>query len=336
MAEMIRSLHAIGNPSGGTVALSSAAHYAAFIFQAIPGKTIDRICARCTASTSGVVDVRLETVSSAIPSNTLVAANTSLTGQSVAANTTYTWTLTSSYAVPTAATTVLAAVIRYSSGTSATFNLRYGNITETTQTQLPRTVENTGSDTQRTGSCSSLTVLYTDGTVQPLTMGISATSATAHGSTSTPDEYGNIITAPFNLKVIGLVATLRMASTSSVAQFRIYDADGSTVLTTDTECAFSGGAATSTSGTNTVSILFKDPIYIKGGATFYVSCRPTDTNQIYISTQTWFDAAHKAAIHDTISQVTRTDNGSWSTDTTKTVMISPIVDTSFSNRISVG
>jgi hypothetical protein len=307
-----------------TVALTATGHYLAVIFQPIPGKTIDSIEARCTASTSGVVDFKLESVSAGafVPSGSLIATGAEATSVSVAANTYYSNTFTTPYAVPESASNVLAAVIRWVSG-SATFNSRYAS----PPTHLPRVVENPGSVTQRAFPAM-ITVIYSDGFRHPINAVASTVSSASYTSASTPDEWGNVYIPDSNQRVSGIALSTRMA-TSSGMQLRIYD-DALNVLTVDAETILDERYVQSTSVLSPLRVMLKAPVSLIAGRTYYITAYATTANAIYYAQMQCGDATRRAAFSPLMYQATRTNQtGAITTTDTNVIFISPIIDSNY-------
>lgn len=294
--------------------------YACVIFQGINGKTIQSLKAYFTASSSGVVDIKLETLSGYVPSGSLVAAGAELNGQSVAATTEYTFTLGTPFTVPSTGHNLYAFVIRLSSGT-ATARVRWGNASV-----VPRIVENvTGSPVQRT-QVSALVPVYSDGSVQPgvLQGGTTALSTTSFTSGSNPDEYGSRFTAPFNCRIVGIRAASRINS-GAEQRLRIYDANMN-VLTVDAE----NTQVISDNSSNNTELLdsaFKDPVYLIGGKTYYATRAALNGNAIYNYNITLPTDATKDYFFGDAALVTRqNDTGAFTVDTAKAEVVIPLYD----------
>ena len=309
-------------PAASSTTISAAGHHVSLLFSPIPGKTIDRICFYCTASSSGIVDVRLETVSSCAPSGSLVAANTSLTNISCAANTLYDNVLTASYAVPTNTNTLLAARISYVSGATIGIRRSFG-----TGSINPRIVAYTGSITNLL-VVPAVTIRYSDGSYHPGCLSPNTIAQNTYTSASNPNEYGNKFAPTENLKVVGICSQVKPVA-SSTAVFRIYD-DANNVLTTDSECTITLDAFDSTSGSQNGELYFRTPLYLTAGRTYYVSVlatAATSNNSMQARWQFTNVAMHDAFMPDVVG-VTR-NGGAWTETTTDANMITPIYDSSF-------
>jgi hypothetical protein len=315
-----------------TTVLDATGEYASTIFQAIPGKTITKIAARCTSSSSGVVDISLETVSSLLPSGTLVAANTQLTSQNVSSSTNYEWTLTASYAVPENDVTIISAVIRWNSGT-ATFLSRLGE-----EQAMPRAVVNTGTPST-VYALPSIGVGYSDGTWHSgiATLSVTPPSAT-YSTSSTYDEYGNYFICPNNIKVIGIMSGQERITASAGALFRIYDKDLN-VLTDDDELSFyeEDSFTSPTASSAKPMIFFKSPIYLSGGKEYYITRTALNTNNIYRYILTFPSTEIKQALtYDPILCYRDGGTGSFSTSSLEADVLSPLCCCGFSSYARVG
>lgn len=309
------------NAVTSTVITDAAGEYAATMFLGIPGKTVTKIAARCSASTAGVVDVQLETCSSYGPSGTLAGTNTSLTARSVSGNTNYEWTLTNSYTVPADASTMLAAVIRFNSGASTWVNRLAEPWT------CPRSVDFGG--VRNVVSC--IGVGYSDGTWHPAIAVPAATSAgTTYNSGSTPDEYGNRFVPPANAVCSGVVDYTRLQA-SSAMRYRIYDSDLN-VLTNDSDMSFDEtdqitGAAASISK---LVVSFNSSINLIAGRTYYITRAATNANNIYSYKLSWPSSAVKQAFHYLPDLCYRSnDTGGFTVDTLQSDQLSPLIDTGY-------
>ena len=307
-----------------SLSMTGAGHYLSMIFQPIPGKTIDAIDVRCTASTSGVVDFKLESVNSGayVPSGSLIATGAEATNVSVSANTYYANTFTTPYAVPENANNILAATVRWVSG-SATFNGRYSS----PSMALPRVVENAGSVTQRTAT-PMLTVVYSDGTRHPFAFSSISSSSTAFNSGSTPDEQGNLYVPDCNQKCVGIIAASR-TPTGGTGQLRIYDADLN-VLTVDAECVVDDRMGSSTSTVAVHRVFFKSPVYLIAGRTYYVTFYASNATGMYYIPTVFGDSTRRAHFSPMMYQCTRTNQtGAMSTTDTNVVLVAPIIETNY-------
>lgn len=314
------------SPTSSTIDATTT--YGAAIFAAMPGKTITKIGWYSSAvSGSPVVDIKLETVSGGLPTGTLAATGTELTGQSISAATWYNHTLGTSYTVPTGAVTILAAVVRHVSGTSVTTNIRSGF--GSWSSALPRPVYGAAATT---ATLPIWCVEYSDGTIST-SYPVVTSSAAAFTSASSPDEYGNAFVPTSNVAVVGIVDAHRCNSTSGTIRYRIYD-DALNVLTTDSELSFTAGAdfRASSGSTETHMIMLQSPIYLIAGRTYYitVAATSTDANVIYTYTMTFNSVAHRSAWYSVPYLCSRTnDTGAFTTDTTKVEMIAPLIDYSY-------
>lgn len=319
---LIRIDYSGSTPS--SIALTATGHYVAMIFQPTPGKTITGVDFRCSASTSGVVDFQLETVTAAtfVPSGSLVATGVSATSVSVAANTWYTNSFTNSYAVPENATDYIALVARWVSG-SASLCTRVGSGAST----IPRVVEGLGTVTQRNiPPCCS--VVYSDGTRQNGCVPFSSTSNWAWNASASPDEYGNIYVPDCNQVVVGIQTYARVIS-GGQTQFRIYD-ENLNVMTVDAELLGDVRQQSTSSAGNIVNYMLKTPLYLLAGRTYYITMTAMDSNNTYMWKMNFDDSARRAHFSPLMYTASRTNwTGSFTTDTATVVGICPIIDSNY-------
>jgi hypothetical protein len=312
--------------------------YMGAIFAPTPGKTITKIgWYASSASGSPVVDVRLETVSGGLPTNTLVTAGAELTGQSIASSTWYNHTLGSSYVVPTGATSLVAGTIRYVSGTSLAATIRTGLITM--PTTLPRPFYySAGVPISTTATMPAMCLEYSDGTISNSFPMAASQTNTSFNSTSNPDEYGMVFVPPHNVWCTGIASIERINAAAANVRYRILDANLN-VLTTDSELTLTQQMKANTGNQELTHIMFQTPIALVAGQTYYITKAATtsDANTCYTYTSNFNSVAHRSVWYNFAYQCSRqNDTGAFTTNTTKIEQIAPIVDGSFSNRITVG
>lgn len=311
-----------GSPN--TTAINTAGHYVALIFQPTPGKTITGVEVRCASSTAGVVDFTLETVDAAafVPSGTLVATGVSATSVSLATNTWYTNTFTNSYTVPQNATDYIALVVRNVSGTCG-----IAARASTGYTSSPRIVEGLATVTQRPFP-PTMSVVYSDGTRQIGCVPFSSVTAGSNASTASPDEYGNIYLPDTNQIVVGIQAYARVVS-GGQTQFRIYD-ENLNVMTVDAELLTDVRQQSSTSGGQVTNLMFKAPIYLIAGKTYYITATAMSANATYTFRMNFDDANRRAHFSPLMYGASRTDwTGAFTTDTTVLYGMGPIIDANY-------
>lgn len=332
MSEFVTPMWRIGTSSINACAanLTATGHYAGAVYAPTPGKTVSKVIAYCTVATgSPVVDVRLESlnVGGYFPSGNLIATDANLSGQSVAAATWYSWSLTAPYTVPTGSATLLAVVIRYTSGTTINFNLR--NAIQ--GPGVPRTVQNQGIDVAHT-AVPIIGIEYSDGTMaSPFAGVIAAPTATSYNSTSNPDEYGNSFTAPCDCVAPGLIDFSRFGAAGASIRYRIMDSDLN-VLTTDAELTVNAYYATATSGAENRFLYFSSPVSLIGGKTYYITRAALNStaNGVYSQTLVFPSAALKAPLYSDMALCTRqNDAGAFTVDNAKVEMLVPILSTAY-------
>lgn len=325
-AEMfaVRNFGAVSNIDSN---LTAAGHYGAGLFIPVAGKTITHIVCYCKVATgSPVIDAQLETVSSYTPTGTLIATGAALTGQSVAIDTAYEFALATPYVVPTGATTMLAAVLRYVSGTAV--NFEYRNNGENTAN--PRCVHNVGAGAVQTVNLPLIGIKYSDGSYHGgIPVGASGLIATSINSGTTPDEVGNRFTSQITTYCVGIKVNVRFNPAGGSMRLRIYSATDSdtpnAVLTTDSELTASDiSSATATQGY--VYLPIANPVLLVKGNTYFFTIASMNGTNILYQNITWRSEAMKGACVDDLTFVSRSnDTGDFTVDTLKHVSITPII-----------
>ena len=203
--------------------LDAVGEKAAVIFSAPKTGTIDRVCWRTSAVTTGTdTDVRLETVDDTTgdPSGTLFGTTTNVT-QAAAGITTNTWienTLTAGASVTKG--DMIALVI----APTGTPSYNVARLLSSESLVSPYTDLYTGTWTKSAsnGVCA---VRYSDGTY-PYIAGVfplSAASSVSITAAGTPDEVGNLINLPFKCSVTGLVVDTATTANISTLTAKLYD-----------------------------------------------------------------------------------------------------------------
>lgn len=245
------------------------------ILRAPAAGTITKVAFRSGShTTNGAADVRLEQVTTGLPSGTLLGTNSNGSQTINAANTWWTTTLTTG---PTVAKGDLLAVVIEVAAASA-LNTNISSIQGGYFTALyPHIAHYTASwsKVQNSPVCALVysgdVYHYTDG-VYPF----SAFSAPQYGSSSTPDEKGNRITLPYTARATGVFATIDGDAAFDIV---LYDTDGTTALATISHN--SDTRATTTAGTYYWPL--PSAVTLNASSTYRIVAKPTTTTQIALA-----------------------------------------------------
>lgn len=285
---------------------------AAAVFQAPKAGTIDRVCFRTALVTTGdTVDVRLETVGAdGNPSGTLVGTNTNAS-QVINATDDNVWfevTLTAG-AVVTAGQLIAIVVALPASGAVGVMNIaRYR---APNGPGLPFTTLFTGTWSKLSGYRPIAAVRYNDGSYPSIVgvLPLSAYTANAYNSGSSPDERGNKITLPVACKVIGawFVSSASAVGDYSIKLYNVSD----TLLTSatldgDAQFPVAGGVG---------YVYFDAEVTLAASDVVRLTKLPTTvTNTDLFSITAGTNAAAALPGGTAVVRTTRTDAGAW-TDT---------------------
>lgn len=167
---------------------------------------------------------------------------------------------------------------------------------------------------------------YTDGTfgvIGPALPFEIFGSVVTYNSGSTPDEYANQITPATSMRVRGICAENPYSTSTGDVDFVLYN--GTTVLATaslDAQQLWLTGTNTNTCG------VFATPITLTSGNTYYAAIKPTTTNNIRV-VFTEADTASYWVVTGggtDMAYATRTDAGSWTTNTARRNNIYLMID----------
>jgi hypothetical protein len=239
-----------------------------------------------TVTTGCVVDVRIETVTNGRPTNTLWATTTNGAVTIAAAddNVWKTATLTSSATIN--AGDQFAIVIRYSSGTNATFASQQ-NIGGNAGATYPLQLVDTGAGTWANLSgqwcwivASSSTPVYTPGLIP-----FSAANQTAFNSGSAADEYAMRFVFPFKARLIG--CSVGLSNIAAGADFRIFlwgtggasDTEAGALASTP---VIDGDSVYATTSDGSSVFYFSAPYEVTAGSTYYLGVRAETANNLAI------------------------------------------------------
>lgn len=263
---------------------------------------------------------RLETVSSFLPSGSLIAAGA----------TTATWSDSTGGGVwykkaistpPTVAKDdLVAVVIQYDSGTATDvfFGTYINSGAGTYPMSMPYAVTHNGTSWSQIRLPPMITLYYNDGTIVRGGFPCVGVSSQAFNSGSTPDEYAATMVAPFNGAISGASAFLLMASSSS-ATMTLYNSGGSALAT----CTRTAAQLGTSSGM--VDFDFDTSVSIVSGGTYRLSIKADNANNITIMSATWGTTTERNAGYGVISSSTRTDAGAWTDASLTTYAIYPMV-----------
>lgn len=217
---------------------------------------------------------------------------------------------------------LVAAVCEYASGTVgaanyADFNLRIGN--HPLCEPLPLSFNGSAWSNNAT-QCPTVCVQYADGTVQPLTCGLTAIANIDFGSGSNPNEYGITFTAAGNFTIDGVLVGAKPGGTFT-GVVTVYDAGSNPLVgsdnTTVTAADTNGGASL-----NLVHVPIT-PLALAAGATYTIGWKATTANTIRVQKHTYADVATKRACFGDASFVSRQGNGAWTQDGNSTCLMTP-------------
>lgn len=271
-----------------SLTFDSATDILAWVGTAPQALTITDVCFLTGTVTTGcVVDVRIETVNaSGRPSNTLWSTNTngSVTIASTDDNVWKTATLTSSASIN--AGDMFCIVVRFTSGTNATF-VGHGGAAGNIGTAFPLQLQDTGTGTYTILASmfcwivkSSSTPVHIPGLVP-----FSAAVETAFNSGSASDEYAMKFVLPFKARVIG--CAIGLANIAAGADFRVFLWDNSGASNTEANALAStpvidGDIASSTTADGVCVFHFSSPVTLTAGSTYYLGVRAETANSLAI------------------------------------------------------
>jgi hypothetical protein len=315
---------------GGTTTFSTATLDAdgekyAWIFQAPKSGTIDRLAFRTgVITTGGTVDVRLETVSDTTgdPSGSLQATNTNA-ALAIADGDDSIWkeaTLTAGATVTKG--DVLAAVLVVATGFSGNLT-SMGNVMDYgAGWQFPYDDHFAGGAWTKGGQAACWVVRYNDGTYPPIgTVPALSISNSPFNSGSSPDERGLYFQLPYPCRLSGCIMLAAFAGGGTI---KVYDSDGSTVLTSlvrdpDQNVNTNVGPG---------RYLFPTSVELEASTNYRLTLLPSSVTDNNLTTITVSDAAMLDALDggQNFHLTTRTDGGAWSQTTTQRPMIHLLLD----------
>lgn len=314
-----------GSANFTQVTLDAAGESHAFIFQAPQSGSIDRIGFRTGAVTTGnTVDVRLETVSTTTgdPSGSLVAvgANAALAIADADDNVWKEATLTTPCAVTRG--TLYAVVIVVPASTNLTI-ATLGTVADwTTGWNFPYSDDFTAGAWAKSQNSPTINVRYTDGSYPILgNLPLSAIAATTFNADSSPDERGLYFTLPFPARLSGVLLNAAFAGGSTI---KVYDSDGSTVLTS---LAIDADQVR-TANPGTSRFLLPSAVELDENEAYRVTVLPSSTTDNTLTHLTVNAAAMLDGLDggQAFHLTTREGGGSWSQTTTQRPLIHLLLD----------
>lgn len=165
-----------------------------------------------------------------------------------------------------------------------------------------------------------IVLVYSDGTFATLTGCSPAESltSTAFNSGSTPDERGNLWTAPCDMTLRGIIGYYQVSGNADLV---IYDSGGTELrsVTIDANTVRSNAL-------RMYQAIFSSDLDVSGGSTYYITLRPAGTN-VTLVTIGVNAAAHLQAtwMGDGMYSAVRTNAGAWTTNTAEQNPIGVIV-----------
>lgn len=270
-----------------TLTFDSATDILAWIGTAPQALTITDVCFLTTAVATGcVVDVRIETITTGRPSGTLWAASTNanVTIASTDDNVWKTATLGASASV--SAGQEFAIVVRFVSGTNATFAV-HNTISGNLGANYPLMLQDTGTGVwtaQNVQPCwivkSSSAPVFIPG-LQPYSSGLE----TAYNSGSAADEYALKFVCPFPTRCTG--AAVALSNIAAGANYRIFLWDNSGSSNTESNAlastpVISGDSTNAATNDGVMVFNFSAPVTLTAGSTYYLGVRAETANNLAI------------------------------------------------------
>jgi hypothetical protein len=225
---------------------------------------------------------------------------------------------------------IVCAVIGFDSFVAGNMVVRMLQSANGTRVGLPYVNHFTASWSKQSGVYGCIGIGYSDGSYHyiantaPANNGDPLTYNGSYSSSSTPDEKALKFKFAVGVSVKGvLIDMVGPASSAGAYEVKLYDSDGTAVLSTTTITGILGSGAT-----GWTQVHFSDSFTLTADTYYRVSVEPTTANALTVAV--WKSSA--AAQMDQISggqnfhYSSRSDDGSWTDDTTGRPAISLIVD----------
>lgn len=293
--------------------LNTAGQKYAWVVQAPETGTITAVDMYFTTVTSGDVELRLEAVNDTAtpgaPTGVLLGTNTNVT-DTIAVAGWKTFTLTAGASVTRGQ--YIAVVLVQSSGARAVNDVNTMGLLHSYCLTY-----NGSAWAGRAGS--GLAFLSYGGTYYPVSQHVGLPASFNVNTTTTPDEVGNLWTAPFGCKVIGVELYRNGAADNEVI---IYDAANNVVIsrTLDHNQRF---VTTAGSG----HFMFNAEVTLSAGAQYRIITKPSTSTNLAALSITAPSAAAMAQMpgRGQYQRTQRTDGGAWSETNTQEIFIYPII-----------
>lgn len=271
-------------------------------------------------SGSPALDLRIETVSSLLPTGTLFATNTNA-AYSPSATNTFVWTQLTADAAVTEGD-LFAAVVGYTSGTSATLNARGSN--GIPSINLPYPVLMAAGTWATTGEFPAVGVKYDDGTIVGGALAVSRITSSNISTGTNPNERASVFTSPFAGTISGVRFCVNVAATSEYT-VNIYEGTSTTPMSGGTISVGAGEGVNATS--NVATLMFSQSISVQALQAYRISIKPTAAVNVSVFRAEFASTADRDATFGALTSDTR-NGGAWvGESTTTTELIFPIFDT---------
>lgn len=302
--------------------LDTALKKVAAIFRPLPGREIAEVGVLCTAvvGTPPVLEVRLESVTAALPTGTLLAP----TARGVFTPQPANWHWIRLEASHAPVEPLVAVVVGWSSGTvgtanSATLSLRAGGAFAAANI-CPLSHSGTAW-TAHTGNVPVVAIRYRDGTLHPGLPALRSVASLTLGTSTSPTEVGNRFQPEAALTIDALGGVVRFP-TGSAAQVTLYRADGSTLAAPPALLATRDLVTNSSLGMTVLPIgdlrLTRfEPLCLALRGTAATGCQTLKLNFV--------DATAREAAVGRTWWVQRTGNGAWQEDLAAVATLVPRV-----------
>lgn len=305
-----------------TQVISSAATKTGAVYKAPKTGNIRYIGTTFTAlSGSPALTLRAETVSSRLPTGTLFGTNTNAS-YSPSATDTFVWTQLTADAAVTAGD-MIAAVVGYTSGTSATSAYTFPGVANPIRTGLPyAVVMSAGSWAASTQYFPAVCFKYDDGTIISGSFPASSTTTATYQSGTNPNERASVFTAPFGCAISGVIVYANLAATATIT-VAIYEGTSTTAMTGGT---ITVGAAENSSANGMVfDLVFASPITLTSGTSYRIGVLATAAANVIVPRVLWPGTAERDVVYGALWADTRNGSSWVGESTTTTEMIFPVI-----------
>lgn len=302
----------------GTFALSAEGKKAAGIFCCPAAGAIRYIGMSFSAiSSPPAFDVRLETVTSLVPSGTLVNAGASAT-YTPAGTDSFVWTQLGTDGTVTQGK-IVAAVVSYPTGGTGSGTVRFqGN--NAIAWELPFSADATASAWTTRSHCPAICLKYDDGTIIGGGYPANATATGAFATGSNPNERAVVWTQPFAATLVGARIWIGSAASTNVSfSINLYSGTSTTPLMTHTPDA----------NPQLVNIgpcsYFFPAVNLVSGTTYRLSVKSLGTSNVQVCRATFPSTAERDACFGRCWSDTRAGSSWIGESTTTSEMICPII-----------